>query len=103
MHPFHAALLVLALHLCHAALPVPAWSPLQNHLGVQRMCRMLASLQPALSGVGTTGTGSFRPEAARAFDRGEVEEWVWVWPGRRGCSGSGCILRQCEHWPDRLP
>lgn len=47
-------------------------APVQNPLGVQRMCRMLASLQPALSGVGTTGTGSFRPEAARAFDRGAV-------------------------------
>ncbi|PRW57112.1 exocyst complex component SEC8 [Chlorella sorokiniana] len=46
--------------------------PALNHLGVQRMCRMLASLQPALSGVGTTGTGSFRPEAARAFDRAKL-------------------------------
>jgi hypothetical protein len=44
-----------------------------NQLGVQRMCRMLASLQPALSGVGSgTGAGSFRPDAARQFDRAKL-------------------------------
>lgn len=41
-----------------------------NPLGVQRMCRMLASLQPALGGLGGGGgAGSFRPEAVRQFDR----------------------------------
>ncbi|KAL4857163.1 Serine/threonine-protein kinase PRP4 [Chlorella vulgaris] len=46
-----------------------------NHLGVHRMCRMLASLQPALSGVGGGGGGgggSFRPDAARQFDRAKL-------------------------------
>lgn len=45
-----------------------------NQLGVQRMCRMLASLQPALlSGAGGgAGGGSFRPDAARQFDRAKL-------------------------------
>jgi hypothetical protein len=39
-----------------------------NHAGVQRMCRMLASLQPALVGAG----GGPRPDAARHFDRAKL-------------------------------
>ena len=42
--------------------------PALNHLGVQRMCRMLASLQPVLSGVGGgAGAGAGRlPPRRRA-------------------------------------
>ncbi len=40
-----------------------------NHRGVQRMCRMLASLQPALAGA---AGGGGRPDAARAFDRAKL-------------------------------
>lgn len=43
--------------------------PALNHLGVQRMCRMLASLQPALAGV---AAGGGRSDAARAFDRAKL-------------------------------
>ena len=45
-----------------------------NHLGVQRMCRMLASLQPALAGVagGGSSSGGARPDAARQFDRAKL-------------------------------
>lgn len=60
--------------LAPAAARIAVWLlpdiPALNHLGVQRMCRMLASLQPALSGVGGGGgVGSFRPDAVRQFDR----------------------------------
>ncbi|KAL4452048.1 hypothetical protein ABPG75_007710 [Micractinium tetrahymenae] len=43
--------------------------PQLNQRGVQRMCRMLASLQPALAGA---AAGGGRPDAARAFDRAKL-------------------------------
>ncbi|GAB4819189.1 hypothetical protein N2152v2_006235 [Parachlorella kessleri] len=50
-----------------------------NHNGVTRMCRMLASLQPTLLGVGGAGGSSSsggvapsRPEATRAFDKAKL-------------------------------
>ena len=69
--------------LASAAARIVVWLlpdiPALNHLGVQRMCRMLASLQPALSGVGGAsgggsgaGAGGFRPDAARQFDRAKL-------------------------------
>lgn len=42
-----------------------------NAHGVDRICKMLAVLQPALSALGAS-TGLFRPEASRLFEKARV-------------------------------
>lgn len=45
------------------------WLQEINSAGAARMVNQLAALQPALASLGSSGGGSFVPEASRAFER----------------------------------